>query len=208
MKQYKKLNESGFSLLEFIISMTLTLVLLGIASSLLASSWQIRMRENQRTDAMADAQRALNIMSREIANSGFGINDNGVVLADSNSTQIHFRANLNNSNITTNDTDENVTFTYQAASRAIVRYDPNGNPTTTSLADRITSMTITYTDYIVNSNSSITVNTGLSSPSANTSRVNIRITIALDPIAGQPASTVTLSSDIALRNSNYMLNRY
>ena len=95
-----KKSEDGFSLIELIIAMTITLVVLSIATTLLAQSLNIRTRSNANVDALADAERALNIMSREIAQAGFNLSDNGIVAADSvvdgngNST-IRMRANLN-----------------------------------------------------------------------------------------------------------------
>src|SRR5437762_9513677 len=88
-------SEGGFSLVELMIAMTIVLVITTITASLLASSFNIRGRENQKTAALADAQRALNNMSREIANSGFGLSNNGIVTYDSSSTAIRVRANLN-----------------------------------------------------------------------------------------------------------------
>ena len=87
--------DRGFSLIELLIAMTITLTVLGLTGGLLASSFNVRARENQKTDALADAQRALNIMTREIANTGFGLANNGIVAADSNETAIRVRANLN-----------------------------------------------------------------------------------------------------------------
>jgi Tfp pilus assembly protein PilW len=75
----RDLNQSraeGFSLFELFFAMTITLVLLGLASVLLASSFKFRTRENQRTEALADSQRGLNLITREIANSGYGLTDN------------------------------------------------------------------------------------------------------------------------------------
>lgn len=100
--QLKK-AERGFSLLELIIAMAITIAVTAAAGSLLAQSLNMRTRANDRTDALADAQRALNIMSREIAGAGFRLTDNGIVAADSitdangNST-IRIRANLNQYN--------------------------------------------------------------------------------------------------------------
>src|SRR6186997_129533 len=87
--------ERGFSLIELLIAMSITLTVMGLATGFLASSFNVRARENQTTDALADAQRALNIMTREIANTGFGMANNGIVAADSNDTAIRVRANLN-----------------------------------------------------------------------------------------------------------------
>lgn len=100
-RQFKSHNrQAGFSLIELIIAMTITLVVLSIATTLLARSLNIRTRANDNVDALADAERALNVMSREIAQAGFNLSDNGIVAGDSvtdangNST-IRIRANLN-----------------------------------------------------------------------------------------------------------------
>ena len=97
-----KTSEDGFSLFELIIAMAITLVVLSVATTLIAQSLNIRTRSNENVDALADAERALNTMSREISQAGFNLmaNDNGIVPADSvtdangNST-IRIRANLN-----------------------------------------------------------------------------------------------------------------
>ena len=96
---HTKLNsnrgELGFSLIELMIAMTLTLIIAGASATLLGQSFRMRSREDVRSDAIADAQRALNIVSREIANSGFGLLDNGIVPGDTNNQSIRVRANLN-----------------------------------------------------------------------------------------------------------------
>ena len=78
-----KNTSGGFSLLELLIAMVITMALMTAASTLLANALRVRSRENQKSDALADTQRALNIMSREIANSGFNMTGNGIVAADS-----------------------------------------------------------------------------------------------------------------------------
>ncbi len=69
----KQESQAGFSLFELLIAMSVMVILMGLASSLLASAFKMRIRENQRTEALADAQRGLNLMSREIANSGYAL---------------------------------------------------------------------------------------------------------------------------------------
>src|SRR4030095_8019360 len=88
-------SSAGFSLLELLIAMALTITMLGIAATALSSGYRIRAREKSVTDAVADAQRALNIMSREIANAGFNLSTNGIVPGDSDSSSIRIRSNLN-----------------------------------------------------------------------------------------------------------------
>src|ERR1043165_5185427 len=91
----KKATSGGFSLLELLIAMTITMALMTAASTLLAQALRVRSRENQKSDALADVQRALNIMSREIANTGFNMTGNGIVAADSGTSSLRIRSNLN-----------------------------------------------------------------------------------------------------------------
>src|ERR671939_452111 len=142
---------AGFSLLELLVAMTITLVVLVVSSTLLASSLNVRTRENQKTEAIADAQRALNNMSREVANSGFGLSGNGIVEADSSTTSIRVRANLNatdgetTSNVAS-DRDEDVKYMLytDSSSSYIVRLDVNTSAQEMILANRVDALTIRY----------------------------------------------------------------
>lgn len=204
-------NAQGFSLIELIFTMAILLVMLAGASRLLTSSLATRTRENEKSDALMDAQRALNIMSREIGNSGFGLDYNGLVVADCHPTastdpmsaQIRFRTNIDNTDTTTNQADEDVTYVYQGAPiSAIVRYDKNTGMRTV-LADHIAEMKISYVD-------DAEMISPFATPSAVADAVRVRITVRVDlqAMAGQPASQVTLASDIALRNAPVIRSRY
>ena len=219
----KKSNERGFSLLELLIAMVMMLILMGIVSMLLSRSLSVRARERSRTDALTSAQAALNVLSREIANSGFGlaiqgdprVASNGIVAADSNGSQIHIRSNFNNvgphaapTNATvlrTLDPGEDITYFYDATTKSILRYDPNNTPTTSSIVNRISSVSFRYYDYVGTNSTGTLVTT----PTINTGRVNITVNVNLDPVYGQPnPSSVIFTSDVTLRNSKYMLQQY
>src|ERR1043165_6523360 len=164
MTKQKTKPESGFSLLELVIAMTVTIGIAAAACTLLAQSMSIRARSNDKVDGLADAQRALNIMSREIANAGFNLTDNGIVAADSvvdasgNST-IRIRANLNKFDtsassaarngigVMNDDAGEDVEyFLYPDDNRRLLaRYDLyDGSGTSTVLANRLDSLHIHY----------------------------------------------------------------
>src|SRR5215216_1058871 len=88
-------GEAGFSLIELMVALGVTMVIMVIASQLLSMSMFVRQRENQRSEAVADVQRALQAMSREISNAGLGMTNNGLVPADSDELAIRIRSNLN-----------------------------------------------------------------------------------------------------------------
>ncbi len=206
----KSNTSKGFSLIELIIAMTVTLVVLGLVSTIFSSAMSSRKRESQRTDALTSAQAALNVMSREIANSGYGISisgqtNNGIVIADSTNKILHFRANLVNSDLTTNSPGEDLAYFYDSATKSIVRYDPNDSPQTSAIVNRISDVTFTYFNY--SGSNSLATQTAV--PSTDTGRIRINVLVKMDPVQGQPDNqTVTFTSDVTLRNSNYMLNQY
>lgn len=186
--------QAGFSLLELIIAMTITLSVMVAASTLLASSLRTRTRENARSQALASAQRALNIMSREVGNSGYGLTDNGIVAADSDNISIRVRSNLD-SGADLAQADEDVRFMFQAANRTIVRFDNNG--TTMVLASNITFLNIQYLDVA-----------GNLTTAANAERVQIDVRVDLPASTEQPQSEVKLVSDVALRNAPVTLQQF
>lgn len=195
-------NERGFSLLELIIAMTVTLAVMGAAGSLLATSFRIKSRENARTNALAAAQRALNIMSREVGNSGYGLVDNGIVSADTSATSIRVRANLDNS-ATLGGQDEDVHYVYQAANKSIVRFDPFPAPngTTAVLAEGIDSLNLKFWD-IKGVEITDQANYG------EIERITIDVRVNLPAGPEQPASVIRLTSDVALRNAQNTLQKF
>jgi prepilin-type N-terminal cleavage/methylation domain-containing protein len=207
-------SEAGFSMIELIVSMALTLIILGIAVAAFSGALGSREREISRTDALTSAQAALNIMSREIGNAGYGLRTNGIVVADSNANQLHFRTNIDNtgdSSATTDQPGEDVTFYFHEDDSvlhkgSVVRFDRV--TATSGIINRVSDVDFVYYNYTYDPvTNTTTVAAGL--PSANTGRVNITLKVFLKDVQGQPSnSIVTLSSDVTLRNSPYMLGQY
>ena len=206
MKKTKHTKNRGFSLIELLIAMSITLILMGLASTLFAGALGMRNRESRKTDAITSARAALSAISREISNSGYGLTYNGIVAADSDATKVHFRANLSNEDYTTDSTGEDITYFFDGATKSIVRYDPNATPTTSVIVNRISNVTFKYYDYNADG---LVSETGSTTPSAATGRVTITVMVELEEVVGQPKNQkVTFTSDVTLRNSTYMLNQY
>lgn len=225
-------DNRGFSLMELLIAMTLTLVVTGMASVMLARSLNIRTATNQNVDALADAQRALNIMSREISNAGFRLSGNGIVEADSvidgngNST-IRIRSNLNKFDPTARvearngigiegeDPGEDLKyFIHQAGyTNLLARYDAfaKAGGSSTVLANRLDGLHIHYYAQKVSYG---TAGCDISNASAvevapsAAKYVVIGVCVQLDEVGRSgvpgyiPARNVLLVSDVALRNSS------
>jgi prepilin-type N-terminal cleavage/methylation domain-containing protein len=224
----KDLNsgEAGFSLPELLVAMTVTLVMVGLASVLLAGSFSIRTRENQKSEALADTQRGLNSMTREIANAGYGLTDNGIIGADSGIDSIRVRANLNASSHETtsnavSDRDEDVKYLLYRDSNNnsyIVRLDVNSSASEMVLANRVDALSIRYYAGKVTYTAGICditdVRDSFGNPVGEVAQKSgakyIVVTVCVDlPAVStpgspgyQPRSRVQLISDIALRNSD------
>jgi Tfp pilus assembly protein PilW len=229
MKSHRQ--EQGFSLAELIIAMAITITITGLACTLLARSMNLRYRMNEKMDALADAQRALNIMSREIANSGFNLSDNGIVPEDSttdengNST-IRIRSNLNKFDtsvsaaaqngigVAAEDVGEDVKYFLHAANNTnlLARYDvyrgTGAGPTV--LANRLDSLHIHYfSQKITYSTSACDISSASAAEVAVSAAKFVVIAVCVEePAVGspgspgyQPAANVLLVSDVALRNT-------
>lgn len=206
-RKYKK--SRGFSIIELLIAMTITFLVLGLASNLFSKSFATRQRESSKTDALTAAQAALNVISREISNSGYGLITNGIVIADSNQQKLHILSNTTNTNTVVTDPLENITYFFDPVSQSILRYDLNGNginsPQTSVVINRISSLNFEYFDYTGSNSTPTNSNT----PTINTGRIRVTITVKLEDVRGQPKNqNVVLVSDVTLRNSNYMLQQY
>lgn len=185
--------------------MTITLSLLGIGASLFSTAVGTRSRQSRRTDALTSAQAALNVMSREISNSGYGLLSNGIITTDSSRQRIHFRSNVVNSDSTTGSPGEDITYFYDNDTQSILRYDPNDSPKTSVVINRISNISLTYFDYAGSNSTPVEQ----PSPTSATSRIRINVTVRLEDVQGQTNNqVVTFTSDVTLRNSDYMLLQY
>jgi len=193
-----------------------------LASTLIAGALRARTREHQKADALADAQRALNIMSREIANAGFNLNTNGIVAAESGLNQIRIRSNLNKydysataaSRANIQDAGEDITYfmNLAAGTEYLARHDEYGSGNTV-LANRIDSFNIHYYNQRVSYTSELR-GTDISGASATevspdqARYIVIAVSVTLNQVGQpgapgyQPASTVLLCSDVTLRNAD------
>jgi len=204
---------AGFSLVELLIAMIIMLVIMGMAANLFSKSLSTRQRESSQTDALTAAQAALNVISREIANSGYGLLDNGIVFTDSGEKKIHFLSNIKNNNTATTDPGENITYFFDPASESILRYDANVTEVskrTSIIINRISKVEFQYFDYL---NSTVIPQPPQPPPTyiptVNTSRIRVKITVSLENVQGQVNNqSVVLVSDVTLRNSDYMLHQY
>ena len=200
--------EAGFSVVEMMLTMLIMLVVMGTVMSLFSRSLSTRSRESSRTAALTAAQAALNVMSREIANSGYGTVTNGL-MDDSSDELVHFVSNHVNTNDNLLQPGENVTYYFEPDTESILRYDENGEgpglPMTSIIINRISRVDYQYFNYT----GANAVPTITSVPTADTGRVRIRLTVSMEQVVGQVnPDAVVLSSDVTLRNSAYMLKNY
>lgn len=231
MSQSIKSN-AGFSLIELLMAMTLTITVMGVASVLLAQALNIRTRTNANGDALADAQRALNIMSREISNAGFNLTGNGIVDGDTGTdangnSMIRIRSNANRFETSAStaarngigvngeDAGEDVKFFIHQASNTnlLARHDEyaQAGGAVTVLSNRLDSLRMHYYGQKVTYGTSGCDITGASASEVTPSAaryVVIAVCVQLDQVGSpgtagyQPAKSVLLVSDVALRNSN------
>jgi prepilin-type N-terminal cleavage/methylation domain-containing protein len=178
MQTKRSHNEAGFSLIELIIAMAITMVIMTLSCGLIAAGFNMRSREDRKSDAIADVQRALNIMTREISNAGLklpsglpAIASNGIVTNDSDTDELRIVSNLNglpdpangfSEDTDVTDADEDLKFLMYVdadlGQRYIVRYEKNGANQTTVLANRVDSLVFRYYDEKVTYDTTVAAN--------------------------------------------------
>ncbi len=214
----KSSSQAGFSLMELVVGMTITLMVITVGSTLLASSFAIRGRENQRSAAIADAQRALDTMTREIANAGYGLSTNGIVFADSGLTQIRVRSDLDLSGATSaSGEDLKYVLVNDANGSFIVRMDLQPAQTTGLIANRIDDLAIYYYDqrvtYTIGNgvitsvlNSAGSAQAQVAPDAAKYIVLLVRVALPAVGTQGSPGyqapSSTQLVSTVTLRNAN------
>ena len=224
-------KEAGFSLIELTVGMGITLMIVGISATMISGAFNVRHRENRRSDAITAAQHALNGLTRDIANAGFGLKRNGIVNDDSDASSIRIRANLDAFSGTSgaaslSQADEDVEYflhktdTDPDSTRGeLMRYDVNLQQSRLLVGD-VDNFEIYYFDrrvnYTLDPTGGIIVTTLDTNGNpiqevvdqANTTYVVITLMINLDQVGSPgssgyiPASQIQLASDVALRNRN------
>lgn len=207
----RRRGEAGFSLIELMVAIGVTLVIMVVASRLLSMSMIVRQRENQRSEAIADVQRALQTMSREISNAGLGLSNNGLVAADSDFDSLRIRSNLNafcavasTCDSDTSDPGEDIAYAIINNTtggggdnqRLITRQDVNNGNAISALANRTDALNFTY----IKSDGTTTTDASLAQ------KVKITVTVTLPAVGSQnqpgyqPPSQMQLVSETVLRN--------
>ncbi|MCA1618153.1 MAG: prepilin-type N-terminal cleavage/methylation domain-containing protein [Acidobacteria bacterium] len=208
-------GEAGFSLIELMVALGVTLVIMVIASRMLSMSMAVRTRENQRSEAVADVQRALQSMTREITNAGLGMENNGLVAADSGALAIRVRTNLNafckvvtagvapDCDSDTADAGEDIVYALinnvDAAGELqslVTRQDVNSSNAISPLANRVDALEFEY----YKADGTLTTNASL----AQTVKVTVTVTLPAVGTSGQagyqPATQMEVESRATLRN--------
>jgi Tfp pilus assembly protein PilW len=206
-------GEAGFSLVDLMIALGITLVIMVMAGRLLAMSMTVRQRELQRSEAVADVQRALQVMTREISNAGLGMSNNGLVPANCDALAIRVRTNLNafcSADPAAPPCDNNTTGPGEDVAFAIINNTTNGNNenqtlitrqdvnsgAVSALANRIDGLTFQYIDK----------NGAQTADAAQAQRVRITVWVTLLAVGTkgqpgyQPDTQMQLNSEAVLRN--------
>lgn len=198
---------AGFSLIELMVALGVTLIITVIAAQLLAQSLNVRARENARIEAITDVQRALQMMSREIGNAGLGLTNNGLVPADCDASELRVRSNLNaftEATLDTTDPDEDIVYAIinnttggSGDNQRLVTRQDISTGTVMSVANRIDDLLFEY----LNEDGTTVTN------AADAEKVRITVSVWLRAVGSpgrpgyQPASRTRLVSEVALRNS-------
>jgi len=188
-------NQKGFTLAELLVAMSLSLIVLGAVYSVYRVQAHTVKVQEHRMEAQEYARVALDMMVREIRNSGYFPNQtpcggnptNGIAAFSINS--IHFVYDYTADGDCA-DPGEDITYTYDPVALNISRTDENGPNTLTD--GNITFFEFKYFD----------ANGVETTVAANIKRVSVQLTVRSKSTDTQfnGQQTITMNSAIDLRN--------
>jgi prepilin-type N-terminal cleavage/methylation domain-containing protein len=202
-------RQAGFTLTELLVALVVGSLITTSMITFFSVQTSALREQNARRAAQVTARGALNFMVRELEHIGrdpartlFTAANPAIQQADANA--LHYRANLSTDWADTDATDtwENITFRYNADSRAVevVRGD-----TTYPLTDGgenqksyVPTGGLLFTYYDKDGN--VVAAGGNAAARASIHRISIFLRIRGVPPNGHPEPEVTLSQDVILRN--------
>ena len=184
-------KKNGFTLIELMAGILISAIILAGLYSVFFSQQKAFSAQEQVAEMNQNIRAALDLMTREIRLAGYKTSTstfNGIATATSGSIRI--LADLNQDGDTADD-NEDITYTYNPEDLQICRNGISMPPV--PVADNITSLSLQYT---------LKNGTVTSAPAnlADIRKVNISITARTTHPDQGTYRTITLSSDIALRN--------
>ncbi len=207
--------------MELLAAMLVILIITGAATMLLVGAFNVRGREDARSEGIADARRALHAITRELANSGYQlpggltftssvgtgvVPSNGLIPTDCGAQSITFVANLNSNGAGGGDTDvtdpdEAIKFEFvqQDGKHLLARSDLSAGGETLVLANGLDGVQFEYLD-------AAGADTSADLTQAVRVRLTFWVTLKQRGSPGTPnyqaPSQVRLSSAVNLRNAN------
>jgi len=140
---YKR-DEEGFTVVEFLISVVVSLIVLAAISVTFMVQNKSFLAQEQVVDAQENARAALQLMIKELLMAGYdptGITEAGIVSADLES--VRFTMDLNGDG-DVSDSGEDITYALDVSEDQVTRKSGSGSPQ--PLAENIEALSFTYFD--------------------------------------------------------------
>jgi type IV pilus assembly protein PilW len=189
-----EMRNDGFSLIELLISMAVMSVIIGAIFSFSIAQRKYFSLQSEISEMTQNTRAAMDMIASEVSVAGYNPSDavfSGILYSAS---QLQIYADLNGNGVLT-DSNENITFSYDASNRRILRDTGGGGQ---PLAENIESFAFEYLDDQGNATT------------ATTEVRQIRLTITgrtskPDPLYATNSGyrTFTLTSEVRPRNLSY-----
>src|SRR3990167_2983918 len=126
MSYARKNNKQGFTLIEIVIGLAISLILMGVAVSIFNVQRKSYSLQEQVTEMQQNVRATMDMMVREIRMAGYDPTESGFVGIGTNTTTLlQILADLDG-NGTSTDTNEDITYRYYNANDATYPRDPPG----------------------------------------------------------------------------------
>ena len=199
-------RRGGFSLVELMVAMVISLVVLGATYSVFIGQNRTFSNQESIVEMQQNTRAAMDMMAREIGMAGYDpvrVNfdsntANNFIGVTVNASQLQIKADLNSDGVIDTSNEETIVYAFDATNKRITRTIGSD---TQPFAENVESFTFAYLDGDGN----------VTATSANVRRIRITITgrtAKPDPnySANSGYRTYTLTSVVAPRNLDYVGN--
>ena len=137
-----RMNRAGMTLVEILIAMAIIGVIMAALTNTLVTQRKVYALQENVSGMTQQVQTAMEIITREIRNTGTNTTGATFTPVTYNATQLELRTDRNG-NGSTNDPDEHIIYAYDTTTRRITRDAGNGAQ---PLAENIQTFTFDYLD--------------------------------------------------------------
>lgn len=141
-KIFRRNNVGGFTLMELLVSMGISMAILGAITGTFMTQTRFYNAQEQVNEMQQNSRAAIDLMTREIKQAGYDPTDAGITGVTYSTTELRIKADIDGNGTIDDNSEENVVYTFDSTNKQIKR--AFGTNAAVVLAENISGFTFNY----------------------------------------------------------------